>query len=170
LGCRHRNVTVDRRESSEEGRQGAEEHLEDHREEAAPQEGVVRHLHLQGAEAGAPNTGISSKAMSIMNSFVNDIFERIAAEASRLLFTRSNVTSQRRTTTPRALEALTGVGRTAHFFFSAAVMKYFERVLLLHEAGHLSRRTYFLRPYPTALLRATKYVQKELVGKSIVLF
>jgi len=31
-----------------------------------------------------PDTGVSSKAMSIMNSFVNDIFERIAAEASRL--------------------------------------------------------------------------------------
>ena len=31
-----------------------------------------------------PETGISSKAMSIMNSFVNDIFERIANEAARL--------------------------------------------------------------------------------------
>ena len=31
-----------------------------------------------------PDTGISSKAMMIMNSFVNDIFERIAGEASRL--------------------------------------------------------------------------------------
>ena len=31
-----------------------------------------------------PDTGISSKAMSIMNSFVNDIFERIATESSRL--------------------------------------------------------------------------------------
>jgi histone H2B len=31
-----------------------------------------------------PDTGISSKAMSIMNSFVNDIFERIAGEAARL--------------------------------------------------------------------------------------
>ena len=31
-----------------------------------------------------PEIGISSKAMSIMNSFVNDIFERIAAEASKL--------------------------------------------------------------------------------------
>ena len=29
-----------------------------------------------------PDTGVSSKAMSIMNSFVNDIFERIASEAS----------------------------------------------------------------------------------------
>jgi len=31
-----------------------------------------------------PDTGISSKAMSIMNSFVNDIFDRIANEASKL--------------------------------------------------------------------------------------
>ena len=31
-----------------------------------------------------PDTGVSSKAMSIMNSFVSDIFERIAHEASRL--------------------------------------------------------------------------------------
>ncbi|KAL4143387.1 hypothetical protein QTP88_005724 [Uroleucon formosanum] len=31
-----------------------------------------------------PDTGVSSKAMSIMNSFVNDLFERIASEASRL--------------------------------------------------------------------------------------
>lgn len=31
-----------------------------------------------------PSIGISNKAMSIMNSFVNDIFERIATEASKL--------------------------------------------------------------------------------------
>ena len=31
-----------------------------------------------------PDTGISSKAMGILNSFVNDIFERIVTEASRL--------------------------------------------------------------------------------------
>ncbi|GAA5901478.1 hypothetical protein JCM6882_006290 [Rhodosporidiobolus microsporus] len=31
-----------------------------------------------------PDTGISNKAMQILNSFVNDIFERIAAEASKL--------------------------------------------------------------------------------------
>ena len=43
-----------------------------------------------------PDTGISSKAMSIMNSFVNDIFERIAAEASRLANynKRSTITSR----------------------------------------------------------------------------
>lgn len=31
-----------------------------------------------------PDTGISSKAMSIMNSFVADLFERIASEAAKL--------------------------------------------------------------------------------------
>merc|ERR1711904_178738 len=31
-----------------------------------------------------PDTGISSKAMSIMNSFINDMFDKIATEASRL--------------------------------------------------------------------------------------
>ena len=31
-----------------------------------------------------PEMGISSKSMSVMNSFMNDIFERIAGEASRL--------------------------------------------------------------------------------------
>ena len=31
-----------------------------------------------------PNSGISSKAMSIMNSFVNDMFERLAEESTRL--------------------------------------------------------------------------------------
>ena len=32
-----------------------------------------------------PDVGISSKAMSIMNSFVNDLFDRFASEASRLV-------------------------------------------------------------------------------------
>ena len=31
-----------------------------------------------------PDTGISNKAMAILNSFVQDIFERIASEASKL--------------------------------------------------------------------------------------
>jgi histone H3/H4 len=32
-----------------------------------------------------PDTGISKTAMSIMNSFINDIFERIAGESGRLV-------------------------------------------------------------------------------------
>uniref|UniRef100_T1IH14 Histone H2B n=1 Tax=Strigamia maritima TaxID=126957 RepID=T1IH14_STRMM len=49
---------------------------------------VLRQVH--------PDTGISSKAMGIMNSFVNDIFERLAAEASRLANynKRSTITSR----------------------------------------------------------------------------
>ena len=37
---------------------------------------VLKQVHEQ--------TGISTKAMGIMNSFVNDVFDRIASEASRL--------------------------------------------------------------------------------------
>ena len=32
-----------------------------------------------------PDTGISKKAMSVMNSFINDIFDRIATESGRLV-------------------------------------------------------------------------------------
>ncbi|KAM9647899.1 histone H2B type 2-K1 [Morphnus guianensis] len=52
-----------------------------------------------------PDTGISSKAMSIMNSFVNDIFERLASEASRLAQynCRSTITSREVQTAVRLL-------------------------------------------------------------------
>eukprot|EP00095_Tigriopus_kingsejongensis_P007519 snap_masked-scaffold103_size370364-processed-gene-1.16 protein:Tk07519 transcript:snap_masked-scaffold103_size370364-processed-gene-1.16-mRNA-1 annotation:"h2b3_tigca ame: full" len=52
-----------------------------------------------------PGTGISSKAMSIMNSFVNDIFERLAAEAARLAHynKRSTITSREIQTAVRLL-------------------------------------------------------------------
>ncbi|POW18088.1 hypothetical protein PSHT_06218 [Puccinia striiformis] len=43
-----------------------------------------------------PDTGISNKAMLIMNSFVNDIFERIATEASKLaLYNKKSTISSR---------------------------------------------------------------------------
>merc|ERR1719345_465545 len=32
-----------------------------------------------------PETGISKKSMSVMNSFISDVFERIATESSRLV-------------------------------------------------------------------------------------
>merc|ERR1712127_32676 len=52
-----------------------------------------------------PDTGVSSKAMSIMNSFVNDLFERIAAESSRLAHynKRSTITSREIQTSVRLL-------------------------------------------------------------------
>ncbi|XP_030075806.1 uncharacterized protein LOC115480962 [Microcaecilia unicolor] len=64
-----------------------------------------------------PDTGISSKAMNIMNSFVNDIFERIAGEASRLAHynKRSTITSREIQTAVRLLlpeELLSNMART----------------------------------------------------------
>jgi len=43
-----------------------------------------------------PDTGISNRAMSILNSFVNDIFERVAGEASKLAaYTKKSTISSR---------------------------------------------------------------------------
>ena len=52
-----------------------------------------------------PDTGISGKAMSIMNSFINDIFERLASEASRLAMynKKSTITSREIQTAVRLL-------------------------------------------------------------------
>lgn len=47
-----------------------------------------------------PDTGISSKAMSVMNSLVNDIFERLAAEAARL-----TTISKRQTMSSREIQS-----------------------------------------------------------------
>ncbi|KRZ49644.1 histone H3, partial [Trichinella nativa] len=51
------------------------------------------------------DTGISSRAMSIMNSFVNDIFDRLAAESSRLAHynQRHTITSKEIQTAVRLL-------------------------------------------------------------------
>ena len=62
-----------------------------------------------------PDTGMSSKAMGIMNSFVNDIFERIAGEASRL----ANY-NRKSTITSREIQ-------TAVQFKGAAYTKYKQR-------------------------------------------
>ena len=55
-----------------------------------------------------PDTGVSSKAMNIMNFFVNNLFKRIAAEASKLAHynKRSTITSREIQTAVRLL--LTG--------------------------------------------------------------
>jgi len=58
---------------------------------------VLRQVH--------PDTGISGKAMSIMNSFVNDVFERIATEASKLATynKKSTITSREIQTSVRLI-------------------------------------------------------------------
>lgn len=52
-----------------------------------------------------PEVNISKKAMAIMNSFVNDIFERIAGEASKLAAynKRSTITSKEVQTSVRLI-------------------------------------------------------------------
>ncbi|KAI6045774.1 histone-fold-containing protein [Pisolithus marmoratus] len=43
-----------------------------------------------------PDTGISNRAMAVLNSFVNDLFERIATEASKLAsYTKKSTISSR---------------------------------------------------------------------------
>merc|ERR1719216_833391 len=72
------------------------------REEA---QGELWDIYLQVLKQVHPDTGVSSKAMSIMNSFVNDIFERIAAESSRLAHynKRSTISSREIQTAVRLL-------------------------------------------------------------------
>ncbi|KAG2158183.1 histone-fold-containing protein [Suillus bovinus] len=49
---------------------------------------VLRQVH--------PDTGISNKGMGVLNSFVNDLFERIATEASKLAsYTKKSTISSR---------------------------------------------------------------------------
>ena len=52
-----------------------------------------------------PDTGITSKAMLIMDSFINDIFERISGEASKLSHynKRNTITSREIQTAVRLL-------------------------------------------------------------------
>ncbi|XP_050427693.1 uncharacterized protein LOC126837786 [Adelges cooleyi] len=88
-----------------------------------------------------PDTGVSSKAMSIMNSFVNDIFERIAAESSRLAHynKRSTITSREIQTAVRLL--LPGeLAKHAVSEGTKAVTKYDAKTL----SGHHS--TCFISP------------------------
>ncbi|KAF7475891.1 histone H2B type 1 [Marmota monax] len=80
-----------------------------------------------------PDTGISSKAMGIMNSFVNDIFDRIAGEASRLAHynKRSTITSREIQTAVRLL--LPGeLAKHAVSEGTKAVTKYTSSKTLLH--------------------------------------
>ncbi|KAK5979559.1 hypothetical protein GCK32_010161 [Trichostrongylus colubriformis] len=79
--------------SKEDGRRGEKKKKRGRKEEFS----VYIYRVLKGIY---PDTGISSKSMSIMNSFVNDIVERFAAESARLV--RYN---NRTTITPRDINS-----------------------------------------------------------------
>lgn len=95
-----------------------------------------------------PDTGVSSKAMSIMNSFVNDIFERIASEASKLsqYNKRSTITSREIQTAVRLL--LPGeLAKHAISEGTKAVTKYTSSLWITTEQ--------------TALIRANKFIGRR---------
>ncbi|XP_010187045.1 PREDICTED: histone H2B 5-like [Mesitornis unicolor] len=113
-----------------------------------------------------PDTGISSKAMGIMNSFVNDIFERIAGEASRLAHynKRSTITSREIQTAVRLL--LPGeLAKHAVPEGTKAGTKYTRSKRLRPGCGNPlgSARLGSARLNPTALFRATHFLTKELI-------
>merc|ERR1712090_117665 len=102
----NQDASQDFRQGCCQVRQGHQGHRQGGQEEAQGQEeGILRNLHLKVLKQVHPDTGVSSKAMSIMNSFVNDLFERIAAEASRLAHynKRSTITSREIQTAVRLL-------------------------------------------------------------------
>merc|ERR1712107_873296 len=102
----HGHATQDLRKGCCQVWQGHQGHRQRRQEEEeGKEEGVLRHLHLQGAQAGAPRPRCLLQGLSIMNSFVNDLFERIAAEASKLAHynKRSTITSREIQTAVRLL-------------------------------------------------------------------
>ena len=42
-------------------------------------------IHIHALKQVHPDTGISNKAMTILNSFVNDVFERIATDSDKTM-------------------------------------------------------------------------------------
>uniref|UniRef100_UPI00398E9B4E histone H2B 1.2-like n=1 Tax=Pristiophorus japonicus TaxID=55135 RepID=UPI00398E9B4E len=72
-----------------------------------------------------PDTGISSKAMGIMNSLVNDVFERIAGEASRLThYNKRHTISSREIQTAVCLRLPGELAKVAVLEGTKAVTKY----------------------------------------------
>ncbi|XP_065562469.1 histone H2B-like [Artemia franciscana] len=93
-----------------------------------------------------PETGVSSKAMSIMNSFVNDIFERTATEASRLAHynKRSTITSREVQTAVSSSQVHpdTGVSSKAMSIMNSFVNDIFERTAAeASRLAHYNRRS-----------------------------
>ena len=71
------------------------------------------------------DTGISKKAMSIMNSFINDIFEKIAGEAGKLVAINKKATLSSREIQTAVRLALPGeLARHAVSEGAKAVTKY----------------------------------------------
>jgi len=84
---------------SERGDEGSDKKKEEPTEEssAGRKQYISYHVYIYKVlKQVHPDTGISVKAMAIMNSFVNDVFDRIALEAGRLArYNQRNTISSR---------------------------------------------------------------------------
>ena len=115
-----------------------------------------------------PDTGISSKAMSIMNSFINDIFEKIATEAAKLARynKKPTVTSREIQTSVRLIlpgelakhavsEGTKAV--TSTFFFNS----FFKRSKFTHQNSLFSNNRVYLRVSVHLLLNVLSLSPQE---------
>ncbi|CAB4374809.1 unnamed protein product [Rhizophagus irregularis] len=91
-----------------------------------------------------PDTGISNKAMSILNSFVNDIFERISGEASKLAaYNKRSTISSREIQTAVRLILPGELAKHAVSEVNDLLTKVYAKYILNHQI-HLIRPNLFL--------------------------
>ena len=75
-----------------------------------------------------PETGISKRSMSIMNSFINDLFEKLCVEASKLVrYNKRNTLSSREVQTAVRLLLPGELAKHAVVEGTKAVTKYSQR-------------------------------------------
>ena len=75
-----------------------------------------------------PEIGISKRSMSIMNSFINDVFEKIAGEASRLVrYNKKHTLSSREVQTAVRLLLPGELAKHAVVEGTKAITKYSQR-------------------------------------------
>lgn len=111
------------------------------------QELLITHFEWIVLKQVHPDTGISNKAMAILNSFVNDIFERIATEASSKFHPLKTILNQE--------------SSTHHLLF----FNNNRTCILLQEINHLITRDPNLSPsHPTRWTRQARYFWGHQVG------
>ena len=81
--------TSPKKGSPKKGKKGARKNAQKKRRKGKQTYGIYVYKVLKQVH---PDVGISSKAMAIMNSFLNDLFGQIAGEASRLAHNNKNAT------------------------------------------------------------------------------
>ena len=97
------------------------------------------------------HTGISKRSMSIMNSFINDLFERLCAEASKLVrYNKRNTLSSREVQTAVRLLLPGELAKHAVVEGTKAVTKYSQRwkicvILIMFNVIYLTQNFHLLK-------------------------